>query len=253
MRLKEVILGYIHDIIGNSIYDILKFLAGTLITTIISGGTIGILLRKYLSNVYLIAVLIFATVIASLLSFFIVYRAYRKNKYRILSMKINFEYAGEKVIVTSTITVKALRNGLDSIYNRYTWYEDERSKVRCLSKGHKIRRLPRKDISYEYDVLFGKTLKRGEEITFITRVENTNVNGHFLNFYSREIITPIDFLSITVVIPSKYKIKEIYRTVIKGSAYSDFSSKKAFPFQNSHTWEIPKKDLHIGWEYKISW
>lgn len=253
MNLKETVLDYIHNIIGNSIYDIFKFLAGTFITTAVSGSAIGILLCNFLKNVYLIAVLICAAVIISLFCFLTIYKTYRKNKFRILSMKINFEYAGEKLIVTSTITVKALRNGLDSIYNRYTWYEDERSKVRCLSNGHRIKRLPRKDISYEYDVLFGRTLKRGETVTFITRVENTNKNGHFLNFYSREIITPIDFLSITVVIPSKYKVKEVYRTTIKGSAYSDFSNKQAFPFQNSHTWEIPKKDLHIGWEYKISW
>lgn len=183
--------------------------------------------------------------------FVVVYSKLRKHKFRIKEMIIYFEYEQNQIIVTSEITVIALRANLCDIYNRYTWFPDEHSKVKCLTKGFAIKKLPQKDISYEYKVDFNRVLKKGEEITYKVRVINSNKHKHFKDFYSREIIAPIDNLTINISIPSRYGFSKITRSIIFGSAYSDQSDSKTFDFNNAHTWEIGAPKL--GYEYKLEW
>lgn len=244
---------YVHNIISNGIYDVLKFIAGLLLTSLISGSTSKVVFSMFIHNVSLLFAFVFIVVFFSVCTFLAIYQKRRKYKYQIKEMHINFEYNGTEITTTSTITVEALRNGLDHIYNRYTWFDDEKSTVRCLTKGFKIKRLPRRDTSYEYNVHFDRILKKGDELTYSVKVINSNEKGHFNNFYSREIIVPTDKLSITIVIPTRYKVKKIFCSIIKGSAYSDFTEEEYKKFTNTYTWNIPKEDLHIGWEYKIRW
>ena len=182
----------------------------------------------------------------------VAYKKLRKYKFKILTIKVNFEYMGDRVRITTEACVRAKRSNLNSIYNRYSWFPDEKSYVKCLTAGMKIKKLPKRDTSIEYKVLFGKTLRKGEEITYTTQVICENKHKHFNDFYSRKIIAPIDHLTMTVVIPSEYGYNKIECSKILDSAYNDSSCSKTFDFLNTYTWdveEVPK----LGYEYKLLW
>lgn len=166
-----------------------------------------------------------------------------------MEMDVNFEYMEEKVVVISKISVKALRKGLDKIYNGNTWFPDEKTRISCLEKEFSIEKLPKRDTLSEYYVRFNKVLKKGEIITFTTKVVNENKKKHFKDFYARGIISPIGKLIITVVIPSKYGYKFLTKEVTKGGAYNDFAIKEKFEFVNTYRWVIEEPKL--GYEYKL--
>ena len=160
MKWKSKIQNYKDNIISNGVYDILKFYLQCIITAIISSSVWHKFLQLFLDSPRLIWGVTTVATIVVLAAFLVIYKKIRKHKYHIKDLKVNFEYQGDKIIITSEITVKALRSNLDCIYNRYTWFLDEKSKVRCLTRGFKIKRLPRKDTSYEYYVAFGRKLKK---------------------------------------------------------------------------------------------
>ena len=247
----RIIKKYAEDVIGDSAYDIIKFVFFLVVSQLIPAGTYATI-KKYLTgNRFALILLITVISAATVLLFLFIYGKRRKFKFRIISMDVTFEYGIEKMIITSKHTVQPKRRGLDRIYNRYTWFPDEKSSLRCLTQGFKIKRLSQRDTSYEYDVLFGKKVKKGVPITYAVRVTNENKNRHFKNFYSREIIAPIDMLRITLVIPSKYNIRKVYTEEIIGSFRDDSSTRNEIDFMASYTWEIPNPK--VGWEYKISW
>jgi len=251
MRLRRAISKYKEDIIGNSIYDILKFCFMCLFSMIISSGLLHNMAKFFSDYPLLLCGCTFLGLIISFAIFVIIYKKLRRYKLRIKKMVVHFEYEQEQIIVTSEITVKALRPNLSDIYNRYTWFPDEHSQVKCLTRGFTIKKLPKKDTSYEYKVDFNRVLKKGEEVTYKVRVINNNKHGHFKDFYSREIIVPIDNLIINISVPSRYGFSKIKRSIILGSAYSDQSETETFDFNNTHIWEIDTPML--GYEYKLEW
>lgn len=249
---KNSIKNFVLDLVSNGIYDVIKFVFGLLITTFVSGGLAKLILGIFTKRIILTIIIIILMIILSITCYVLIYKKkYKKYKYRLKSIDINFEYLGSKIIVTSKIRAQALKSGLHRIYNRYTWFDDEKSNIRCISPGYTITRLPRKDTSYEYYVDFHRILKKGEVVTYIVRVTCYNYKKHFKNFYTREIITPTDYLSICINISSKYNVKKLICSVIKGSAYNSFVEKEEIPFLISYKWVIPEPRL--GWEYKVSW
>lgn len=249
-KINSVVKQYIQDFIGNGIYDLIKFLLGLFTMTTIGTGITYKILDLLLTNVYLIITISICIMLIFIGIFIKIYSHIGKYKYHITEMNVNFEYSEDKVIVISKIEARALRNGLDKIYNRTTWFPDEKTRISCLEKEFSIERLPKRDTSNEYYVKFNRKLKKGEPITFTTKVVNGNKHRHFKDFYSREIITPLDKLNITVVVPSKYGYRFLTKETIKGSAYNDFVEKEKFEFVNTYTWKIEPK---LGYEYKLLW
>lgn len=250
-KVRNIVQDFIFNIIGNSVYDILKFLFTNCICISIVSFTTKKILDPYLPTI----ITILFTIIISIMfvvAIILGYRKYGKYQFKILLMNVNFEYMGDKVVVTTTNTIQSKRKNLNMVYHRYSWFEDEKTNVKCLTDGMKIKKLPKKDTSNEYIVVFGKKLKKGEKITYITQVHCENKHNHFKDFYSREIIIPMEHLTITVVIPAKFGYTQIERSKILGSAYSDLSNSETFSFLNTYTWDIDEEP-RMGYEYKLHW
>lgn len=94
-------------------------------------------------------------------------------------------------------------------------------------------------------------MKKNEERIIKVCVEVTNKHRHFENFYSREIVSPVDELTITLVIPSKYNVKRITKEEIYGSIRDGRTTSKTEDFNVVHMWRITKPKIRN--EYKISW
>lgn len=250
-KIREYAKQYVQDFIGNGLYDLLKYLLSLFFVSMLGTGTIYEITELFLKNKCIKLFISICSLFLFIIIFVNVYKHIKKYKFKIIEMKINFEYKQDKIIVISEVKIKALRKGIDRIYNRTTWFPDESTRISCLEKEFTIEQLPKRDTSNEYYVKLNRTLKKGEIITFTTKVVNSNNKSHFKDFYSREIITPIDKLIMIVVIPAEYGYKYITKETIKGSAYNDFLSKEKLEFLNTYTWKIEKPRL--GYEYKLFW
>ena len=61
-----------------------------------------------------------------------------------------------------------------------------------LTDGVHIEPMDLRDTNLNYNVVFDHVLKKGEEIEFRIKAVLSNKKQHFANFFSTEIITPID-------------------------------------------------------------
>lgn len=87
MNWKAKIKNYKDDIVGNSVYDILKFCFQCIITAIISSSAWHKFLQLFWDSPYLIwGVTIVATIVV-LIVFLLVYKKIRKHKYHIKALK----------------------------------------------------------------------------------------------------------------------------------------------------------------------
>lgn len=78
----RIIKQYIQDFIGNEIYDLIKFLLGLFITTVI--GTKYKLLNLLSINIYLAVLISICVMFLFIITFIAIYRYFRKYKYHII-------------------------------------------------------------------------------------------------------------------------------------------------------------------------
>lgn len=168
-------------------------------------------ISKVVKNTFVVVLVTCLVLISSVTVVLIIYKNIRKYKFEYIYQYVTFEYSLERMVVTTEYKVKAKRNNLKSMYSRSSWFKDEKQKIKCLNKNYKINYLENRDTSTEFEVVFDSPMKKNEVRTITVRVEVTNKHRHFENFYSREIISPVNELKITLVIPSKYKVKSILK------------------------------------------
>lgn len=249
-KIRDILKKYKHDIIGNAIYDILRFIAWLIAIPLLSGVVSFNIVPIIIDNRTLEIVVISSVVILAIFAFLAVYWKVRKYKFIIEAQIVKMEYNYNQIIVYSDFVVTALRKNLGSFYDSYSWFEDEKSNIRCETKGFRIKRLTKRNVKYEYVIDFGRTLKKRETVSFRTKITATNVNKHFKNFFTQEIICPTKSLEIQICIPDRFKPKKITHTAFFGSERSTiFTEEKEFYSADSWTIKNPK----LGYKYKSSW
>ena len=249
--MKKKVMEYIDNFIGNSIYDILKFIFFLLIPSGMITTFVESAISKVVKNTFVVVLVTCLVLISSVIVVLIIYKNIRKYKFEYIYQYVTFEYSLERMVVTTEYKVKAKRNNLKSMYSRSSWFKDEKQKIKCLNKNYKINYLENRDTSTEFEVVFDSPMKKNEVRTITVRVEVTNKHRHFENFYSREIISPVNELKITLVIPSKYKVKSILKEEIYGSFRDERSISKKVDFNIVFVWTIRK--CKMRYYYKISW
>ena len=249
--MKKKVIEYIDNFIGNSVYDISKFIFFLLVPSGMITTFVDNAISKVVENAFAVFLISCLVLISSVIAALILYKNFRKYKFEYIYQNVTFEYSLERMVVTTEYKVKAKRNNLKSMYSRSSWFKDEKQKIKCLNKNYKIIFLEKRDTSTEFEVVFDSPMKKNEVRTITVRVEVTNKHRQFENFYSREIISPVNELNITLVIPSKYKVKSILKEEIYGSVRNEKSTTKKEDFNVFYVWTIPKPKMR--YEYKISW
>ena len=247
-RFRKYFRKYKEDVIGKSLFELVKFFFLYALVFPFLSGVLSFLFS--LGGIVFILTAIITTII-----FIVIFGKVRfsnKSKFKILKINVTFEYLGDKVITTSEVTAKAKRAGLDKMYNHYTWFDDEKSSIRCLTKNFKIQRLKgAKDTNKQYNVLFDRILKKNEIVIFKVRVIGENKNKHFKNFYTREIIAPTDNLCITLIIPSVFNVTKIKKSINGVIPKKGLIDEEEISFLGTYTWDISFPV--IGYEYTLSW
>lgn len=166
---------------------------------------------------------------------------------------IDIDYYVQETSITyiKTCRSKVLVGGKDRIHNRITWFADETIELISLTDGVYIERLDLRDTNLNYNVVFDHTFEVGEEIEFRIKAVLSNEKQHFKNFFSTEVITPINSLSIHLNIFDK-SVKKVFTQKLSSSPMNIRSEPpKKHPFSSPYHWHISKPELNF--EYKIYW
>lgn len=146
---------------------------------------------------------------------------------------------------------KVLIGGKDRIHNRITWFPDETIELVSLTDGVHIEHLDLRDTNLNYNVVFDHKLEIGEEIEFRIQAVLSNNKHHFANFFSTEVITPINNLCIHLNL-SDTSVKKVFTQKLSSSPMNIRTEPpQEHLFFSPYHWRIPKPE--INFEYKIYW
>lgn len=166
---------------------------------------------------------------------------------------IDIDYYVQETSITyiKTCKSKVLVGGKDRIHNRITWFADETIELVSLTDSVYIERLDLRDTNLNYNVVFDHILEVGEEIEFRIKAVLSNEKRHFANFFSTEVITPINNLSIHLNLSDK-SVKKVFTQKLSSSPMNVRSEPpKEHLFFSPYHWRIQKPELNF--EYKIYW
>lgn len=168
-----------------------------------------------------------------------------------VEMDIDYYISDESIVYIKTCKSKVSMGGKNSIHNRITWFPDESVSLSSLTDGVTIKRLDLHDTNINYNVVFNRLLKNGEEVEYRVKAILSNKNRHFDNFVSTEVISPLRNLNIHLNLTSS-SVKEIFTQKLSSSPMNSRSeSPQKHLYSTPFHWHIANPELHF--EYKIYW
>jgi hypothetical protein len=173
--------------------------------------------------------------------------------YNLDHYEIDIDYYVEESGITYIKTCKSriLISGKNKIHNRITWFADENIEISSLTAGVKIEYLDLRDTNLNYNVVFDHEFVRNEDVEYCIKAVLTNTNRHFKNFFSTEVIAPIENLAIHLNL-SDTSVSKIYTQKVSSSPMNiRTESPKEHAFHSPYHWRILKPELNF--EYKIYW
>lgn len=176
-----------------------------------------------------------------------------QSYYNIEYLQIDNDYYVSKseIIFIKTCICKALVDGIEKIHNRVTWFIDENISINSLIDGIDIEKIDLRDTNTNFNILMNKTYNKGDIFSYKTKITLSNNNSHFENFFSTEIITPIQNLDIHLNINDK-NVKKYYTQKI---SHSPMNIRTELPVENTFYspvhWHISNPE--VNFEYKIFW
>lgn len=173
--------------------------------------------------------------------------------YNLNHLDIDINYFVEESCISYIKTCKSrvLVSGKNKIHNRITWFADEKIDITPLTKGVEIEYLDLRDTNLNFNIVFDHTLVKYEEVEFSFKANMTNYNKHFRNFFSTEVIAPIDNLTMHLNL-SDTSVKKVYTQKISSSPMNVRTEEpKEYEFRSPYHWNIKKPELNF--EYKIYW
>ena len=173
--------------------------------------------------------------------------------YSLDHFEIDIDYYVEKsrIVYIKNCKSKILVGGKNKIHNRITWFADEEIVLSSLTKGVEIEYLDLRDTNLNYNVVFDHPLEKSEVVEFCVKATLSNKKRHFRNFFSTEIITPVDNLSIHLNL-SDTSVKKVYTQKISSSPMNVRTEQpNEHVFNSPYHWRIARPELNF--EYKIYW
>lgn len=155
------------------------------------------------------------------------------------------------IVFIKTCTCEILKDGFNKIHNRITWFADETIELISLTPNVAVELLDLRDTNLNYNAAFDHMLEKNEIVEYRIKAILSNKNKHFQNFFSSEIIAPIDDLNIHLNI-SNPNVKKIYTQKISNSPMNIRTEKPTeIDFASPYHWHI--KNPNMNFEYKIFW
>ena len=169
-----------------------------------------------------------------------------------LQIDIDYCVSNELIIYQKKCKFRVLKGGKDRIANRITWFSGEDIAVTPLTPGTEIEKLLIKDTNFNFNVVFDHMLRDGEIGEYVIHAELSNAHGHFDNFFSTQVITPIGRLGVHLRIENGAIPERVYTQKLSDSVMSERTeSPKEYAYASPFHWYVDEPELHF--EYKIYW
>ncbi len=211
------------------------------------------------------SVLIYIFVISSTL--FITLYIYKKlNKYQPVHDKENPDFEillkesvlsfqnDENIIFTKRMTLKALRDNLESYQGEYAWTGDKEYTVENKIHGHVFEKTDKTSVYQCYKIIFDRSLKKDEEIKIEVDWTLTDKENKMSPLVGSIISEPTDKLVLEVCFSKEDgRNKKVFNEIFShaGANYVLETNLMHIDSGGKVRWEIPKpKLLHV---YRLRW
>lgn len=254
---------YRDAVLGNAIYDIIKFI---LITLFCNGITslIGCMLFDFLNNdilkKYQIPLLFLIIVLTTIVVLEIYTRNVKKipnippveTDYTVIKREICFTYGKEKSKYELILNVKSNIKNLSRIYGKYTWSGSDTATLKCETKHCTLIPLTRKDSYIEYEIELRKNYKKGKQTECKIVGDMPDSKHTFIPFFATQITEETKRLIINIIIPPQYGVREIICEEIAVVRNSNQNSEVFLLDEDGkYTWDI--KNPKLFYKYSIRW
>ena len=167
------------------------------------------------------------------------------------NLDIDYYVEESRIIYFKSCKTRILVDGKNKIHQRLTWFADEEIHLSSLTEGVSIELLDLHDTNFNYNIVFERELKKLEVVEYRIKAVVSNNNRHFSNFFSTEVITPMENLNVHLNIPD-LAVKKVYTQKISNSPMNRRTEQpKEHIFISPYHWHIPTPELNF--EYKIFW
>lgn len=170
---------------------------------------------------------------------------------RHICLDVDYNVQDTSITYIKTCKSKVLAAGKNKIHNRITWYADESIDLYSLTDGVCIERLDLRDTNLNYNVVLDHTPDVGDIVEFRIKAVLGNNHHHFTNFFSSEIIVPIDTLNIHLTLNDE-SVKKVYTQKLSSSPMNVRTERPIeHQYFTPYHWCIQNPELNF--EYKIFW
>lgn len=262
-QFKEKITEYKDAVLGNALYDLIKYI---LVTCLGSGfvsliANIGIELSKI---TFLIQYKVWIIILLAIITALVILEFYTRNfknhpttpnvesNYTVLKREVTFTYGKDMSKYELYLNVKSNIKNLNRIYGKYTWSGSEKASIRCDTRHCNLIPLTRKDSFIEYEIELGKNYKKGKKAECKIVGEMPDSKHTFIPFFSTQITEETKLLVINICIPPEYGVREIVCEEIAIVRNSNQSSEiNLLDAEGKYTWRVPAPKLF--YKYSIRW
>ena len=263
MSIKEKLAAYKNGIVGNAIYDVIKYVIRGILGIIIlaaGGNFVADFSHLSIAPAYKVVLFIIILLAISLIVLEILAKKYSKgstaltveNDYRVIKREVFFTYGRDLSRYELLLNIKSNIKGLNRIHGKYTWSGSEKAIFRCETKHCTLIPLTRKDSYIEYEIELRKNYNKGQ-ITSCKIVGDMPDSQHtFVPFLSTQITEETDELIMNICIPPEYNIKEVICEELAIVRNSNQEADVVSLDENGrYTWRI--KNPKLFFKYSIRW
>lgn len=257
---KEIFKG----LINFTVFQIILFILGLIFTTGTFALISQILTRSivFISNYNYFFIVIFASGGAWLfISLF--HRFYRNRPnfpaldldFRTLEREITYEYKSRNHMhYKKRVFLQALKNNLDRYIDKYSWTGKGTVDVKSSIKEHLYKEGIKKNVWQFYEIIFQKTLKKGETIETELFWHLYDKESKAVPFLSSTITEQTDLLILKLILPPNLSVKEVILEISCGidASYRPFKTETLLPYRNGRFKWIVKKPKILNY-YEMRW
>lgn len=263
LNIKGKLSEYKDAVIGNALYDLIKFI----FISLIGSGFTSIIYNVFtdLVNINILTQYrIPITILVIIITLFIILEIYTKNfkhhpytpsvesDYTVVKREIFFTYGRDASRYELFLHVKSNIKNLNRIYGKYTWSGSKEATLKCDTKHCNLILLTRKDSYIEYEVELRKNYRKGKYTECKIVGDMPDPEHKFIPFFATQITEDTKELILNICIPPEYNVKEVICEEIAIVRNSNQNSEvKLLDAQGNYKWII--KNPKLFYKYSIRW
>ena len=164
----------------------------------------------------------------------------------------SFTYGKDESYFETNINLCIKKTGVNTYRGMFYWSGSEAPTFRCKSNIQHFIILTQRDVLTEYEVRLGKNYRKGDKVSITISAVMPDSQHHFIPYFSKRIVEPINKLRIKIAIPSQYNVSELIReevAIVRNENDTGECVKLDEHFET--IWEVARPKLY--YVYSVRW